>query len=35
MLGTTIQLYRAEVRLNGGTTNIYFEDHNAFKNMQK
>ena len=30
MLGKTISLYRAEVTLNGKTSNIFFEDKESF-----
>ena len=30
MLGTTLQLYRVEVTLNGETSNIFFEDKKSF-----
>ena len=32
MLGTTLELYRAVVTLNGKSSNIFFEDYESFKN---
>ena len=35
MLGKTLNLYRAEVTLNGETSNIYFENHHKFDEYVK
>lgn len=35
MLNTTLNLYRAEITINGKTTNMFFDDHEQFQECVK